>query len=150
MEESRETCLQSEMDSSMNSGYIFKKTYALHMKFVKGTAVVLLTIPLIVLICVTIVISANTLNTNDNRYSNKTKPYVDLNSTLCTQIKQYPLTGGIYATICVYKNSCRLDIRYFISGRPTIKGIYIDRTQFLYLKRTLYHIEYEMNKLTWM
>lgn len=143
MEESCNECLGSEWNTSDRS---FSQTYKLHMNFVKGTSAVLLITPLFVLICSTIAVSVQILNTDISKCNNRAGNYTELNSTLCTYVKQFPLTEDVFATVCSYKRSMRLDIRYFINGRPTIKGIYINRRQFLYLKRSLYHIEYEMQK----
>lgn len=134
-------------DFSGDSLDSFRNTYKLHMKFVKGTSVVLLMTPLFVLTCMTLGLSLQTLSRlNVTTCAESNRSRVDLNSTLCTYINQFPLTEEVYATVCLFNGETRLDIRYFSRGRATVKGIYIDRRQFRHLKRYIYHIDHEMNR----
>ena len=47
-----------------------------------------------------------------------------VNTELCTYLKTYALTPTIRASVCNHRfEGIKLDIRYFIDGRATIKGI---------------------------
>lgn len=60
---------------------------------------------------------------------------VELNSSLCSYFKQYPLPNQYYATICSYQGEIRIDLRKFINKHPSILGIYFNINQWNYLKR---------------
>ena len=53
------------------------------------------------------------------------------NNTLCSFIRQYKLhSGGKQVTVCGYQNRVRLDIRQFILGRPSNKGIVLNYDEY--------------------
>ena len=66
------------------------------------------------------------------------------NSSLSHFIKQFALPDHYCVTVCLYQNEIRLDIRQFINGRPTIKGVYLTMKQFDFLKRLLPHLHKEI------
>ena len=66
------------------------------------------------------------------------------NSTLCVYMKEYHLLHGKRATVCIYQERVRLDIRQFINGSPTIKGIFLYYDEFQSLGQYWPHIKRDM------
>ena len=66
------------------------------------------------------------------------------NSSLCHFIKQFALPDHYFVTVFLYQNGIRLDIRQFINGRPTIKGVYLTMQQFDLLKILLPQLHKEI------
>ena len=58
-------------------------------------------------------------------------PQPNNNTSFCSFIRQYKLhSGSKRATVCVYQNRVRLDIRQFILDKPTIKGIVLNYDEY--------------------
>ncbi|OOY59379.1 hypothetical protein BOW04_12255 [Solemya velum gill symbiont] len=49
--------------------------------------------------------------------------------TLCSHITSYPLSGGIYLTVCRYQEAVRVDLRRFFGEQPSIRGIHLNTNQ---------------------
>jgi hypothetical protein len=58
-----------------------------------------------------------------------------LNSTLCSFMKQFEMHEEYYVTVCLYQKEIRIDFRQFINGNPTVNGLYFNVRQWQYLKR---------------
>lgn len=55
---------------------------------------------------------------------------------LCTFMKQYVLYGDIRVTVCNHKHEGTiLDLRKFIAGKPTIKGLVLSKNAYTSFKR---------------
>lgn len=122
----------------------------IHFTILKLTGVIVLMSITITSLC----ISTNThhVNTSDcikieTRFNStsssnceKIEPPTRFNSTLCTYLKQYPLPHGSYVSICRYQNQVRIDLRKFINGKPTIKGIVFNVSQWNYLHTLWEHV----------
>jgi hypothetical protein len=59
----------------------------------------------------------------------------NLNQTVCTFVEQFHLQDNLYATVCNQANYVFLDIREFINGTATIRGIDLNLLQWISLKR---------------
>ena len=53
------------------------------------------------------------------------EPLTALNTTLCTALNQFFLSSSKRVTVCKYNNLLRVDIRYFIGQKASIKGIWL-------------------------
>ena len=54
------------------------------------------------------------------------------NHSLCDFIKQFEIPDTYYVTICLYQDEIVVDIRQFINGKETIKGVQINTTMGIY------------------
>ncbi|CAG2236254.1 unnamed protein product [Mytilus edulis] len=68
------------------------------------------------------------------------------NSSICDFFQQFDLPQDYKATVCRYQREVRIDFRQFISGHPTIKGLYFNTRQWQYLKRLIPHIDKSITK----
>ena len=63
---------------------------------------------------------------------------VDITPTVrdshCSNIHQFPLSDNVYVSMCDLQGSLVYDIRQFVSGNATIKGISLNKNQWLNLK----------------
>lgn len=71
------------------------------------------------------------------------------NQNMCTSMRQYGLDNNIVATVCVYGGRTRLDIRQFLNGRATIKGIYLPLSSYQMLILHWDAIRHEMEEASY-
>lgn len=62
------------------------------------------------------------------------------NHSLCDFIKQYEIPDTYYVTICLYQDEIVVDIRQFINGKETIKGVQMNTRQWKYIQRIIPYI----------
>ncbi|OOZ35901.1 hypothetical protein BOW52_11060 [Solemya elarraichensis gill symbiont] len=53
----------------------------------------------------------------------------DLNNSLCTYARQYALSNNYFVTVCRYHGIVRIDVRLFLNGIATIRGIFLNNKQ---------------------
>lgn len=69
------------------------------------------------------------------------KPLQQFNHSLCDFImKQIKIPDAYYVTICLYQNEVVIDIRQFINGEETIKGVQINTRQWKYIQQIIPYI----------
>ncbi|CAC5357664.1 unnamed protein product [Mytilus coruscus] len=68
------------------------------------------------------------------------------NSSICDFFQQFELPQDYKAAVCRYQREVRIYFRQFISGHPTIKGLYFNTRQWRYLKRLIPHIDSSIAK----
>lgn len=128
----------ADVTYSLHSTY---KGYDMHITILKWTGVVVLAALVITSVAVT---SASMAASNESRGSDciriVNKPPIDLNVSLCTYMKQFDLPDGYVVSVCRYQDSVRIDLRQFINGRATIRGIALNVRQWEYLQRITSHI----------
>lgn len=62
------------------------------------------------------------------------------NHSLCDFIKQFEIPDTYYVTICLYQDEIIVDIRQFINGKETIKGVQINTRQWKYIQQIIPYI----------
>ena len=50
------------------------------------------------------------------------------------------MPNGYYTTVCLYQNQVRIDLRQFLDGKATIKGLILNLRQWNYLQRLIPHL----------
>jgi len=104
---------------------------SLHLKWVKWVGVVLLlsstTFSLVTIVNIVWTPSDSSLP--------------NLNRTLCSYIKQFPLGNNHYATVCHWEGKAFVDIRRFHNGTATIRGIPLHLVQWWNLVNQVKRIE---------
>ena len=68
------------------------------------------------------------------------------NGSLCSYFRQWTLSDNIELTVCNYLGSVRVDIRAFVSGKATIKGIWLTITEWQELSKLFKLIQRSLNK----
>lgn len=61
------------------------------------------------------------------------------NHSLCDFIKQFEIPDTYYVTICLYQDVI-IDIRQFINGKETIKGVQLNKRQWNYIQQIIPYI----------
>jgi len=99
----------------------------LKLKIISASAITIFSIALIVLIVLTA--TCTRVNTPP-----KSPITIIPNRTLCTPMRQIEVDDGLRTTVCLYQNSLRVDLRYFVNGKATIQGIALNYLQWTKLK----------------
>ena len=68
------------------------------------------------------------------------------NGSLCSYFRQWTLSDNIKLTVCNYLGSVGVDIRAFVSGKATIKGIWLTITEWQELSKLFKLIQRSLNK----
>ena len=116
---------QSSIVSNLSSLY---EQYNIHITILKWTGVIVL----LTVMTISLAITSNAANYSDKLKSDClriTTPLFEeinkeLNETLCQHITQFDLTEQHKVTVCLYQQQIRIDIRYFIGNKTTIRGIF--------------------------
>ena len=93
-----------------------------------GTFLLIYTVVFIITMCIVLV---TTPPQHDVKMSNET----------CKPFHRFPLTEELYVTVCAERNPVLLQINQFENGEPSHRGVFLTKTQWLYLRRTELHIE---------
>lgn len=134
--ESLNPSMTPSISSSLESTY---ERYWIHINILKWTGVV-------VLLALTTTSLSMVVNLKTVKCVNSTSDCIkilstsppnfslpDINNTFCRDIKQYPLPDEYFATVCRYQGQLRIDIRRFINGKASIRGIALNVRQWNYL-----------------
>ena len=70
----------------------------------------------------------------------------DMNQTSCVFVKQFSLQEGLYATVCNDEGHIFVDIRRFLNGTATIRGIPLNINQWGILKQAGSRIDKAMTE----
>ncbi len=70
----------------------------------------------------------------------------DENRTACVFVKRYDLRDGIYLTVCNLGGEVIIDIRRFLNGTATIRGIPLNLKQWLTLKQITSTVDTAINE----
>ncbi|CAC5416576.1 unnamed protein product [Mytilus coruscus] len=139
----------SRLRSSLSSLYA---NYDFHLDMVKVMGVIVLLSVTSVTLAITnnlhVCESHKTQNATDciRLTSHPADTIKQYNSSICDYIHQFELPQDYKATVCLYQREVRVDFRQFISGHPTIKGLYFNTRQWQYLKRLIPHIDSSISK----
>ena len=136
------TFRHSSIRSSMSSLY---RNFEIHLDILKLTGVVVLLSIMSVTLALTGNIYSREKSQNTTMIDCIRSPTIytrqQLYMSLCSYIKQYPLPGDYYVTICTYQSNITVDVRFFLNGKPTIKGFFLNTNQYRYFKRLIPHID---------
>ena len=73
------------------------------------------------------------------------------NRTECLQFEQFPLTEEMYAVTCREGDNEKLEINRFMKGERGLQYIRLNKTQWMYLKKSVRHIDksfFEMQEIS--
>ena len=69
------------------------------------------------------------------------------NRTECTNFHKFPLTGEVYAIVCLTGDEVKVEINKFEHGKPGIVALRMNKRQWLYLKRSVRYIDLSILQL---
>ena len=129
---------QSSIASSLSSLY---EKYNIHINILKWTGVVVLLAMMSTSLAITSNMTRNSFqNSSDCIKITTTSDDRRFNDTLCKYIKTFDLPEQYKLSVCSYQQQVRIDIRYFIGDKATIRGIHLNKLQWAYLQRLTPHI----------
>ena len=95
-------------------------------------------ITIIVVVDVSLWVSQPSSSVNDESDANKTIPVSedsDTNQTLCVYLKQFSLSENKKVSVCAIEDAVRVDIRIFYNNQASIRGIWLDVSEWRTLLR---------------
>ena len=94
-------------------------------------------------------VSQPSSSVNDESDANKTIPVSedsDTNQTLCVYLKQFRLSENKKVYVCAIEDAVRVDIRIFYNNHASIRGIWLDVSEWRALLRLWGSIQSAMMK----
>ena len=135
----------TSITSSLRSIY---DQYAIHFDAIKCTGFIVLLALVTTMLSITSNIKEEEITGNSSDCIQiGIRPPSELNNTLCTMADQYPIPNEYFATVCKYQGDIRIDLRHFINGKPTIRGIYLSVRQWNYLQVLATRINRSVKKM---
>ena len=95
-------------------------------------------ITITVVVDVSLWVSQPSSSVNDESDVNKTIPVSedsDINQTLCVYLKQFRLSENKRVSVCAIEDAIRVDIRIFYNNHASIRGIWLDVSEWRTLLR---------------
>ena len=95
-------------------------------------------ITITVVVDVSLWVSQPSSSVNDESDANKTIPVSedsDTNQTLCVYLKQFSLSENKKVSVCAIEDAVRVDIRIFYNNQASIRGIWLDVSEWRTLLR---------------
>lgn len=72
-----------------------------------------------------------------------------MNNTLCDFIQSFSISGNVYVSICLYQETFRIDLRFFINKKATIKGLHLTTEQWQRLIKIIPIINNVLSRLSY-
>ena len=97
-------------------------------------------ITITVVVDVSLWVSQPSSSVNDESDVNKTIPVsedsvINTNQTLCVYLKQFSLSENKKVSVCAIEDAVRVDIRIFYNNQASIRGIWLDVSEWRTLLR---------------
>lgn len=103
--------------------------------------------------CMTIVIAMTTISSlpshKAGKETNITTVNMNTNNTLCDFIQSFSISGNVYVFICLYQETFRIDLRFFINKKATIKGLHLTTEQWQRLVKIIPIINNVLSRLSY-
>lgn len=74
---------------------------------------------------------------------------VNMNNTLCDFIQSFSISGNVYVSICLYQETFRIDLRFFINKKASIKGLHLTTEQWKRLIKIISIINNVLSRLSY-
>ena len=106
-------------------------------------------ITITVVVDVSLWVSQPSNSVNDESDANKTIPVSedsDINQTLCVYLKQFRLSENKRVSVCAIEDAVRVDIRIFYNNHASIRGIWLNVSEWRTLLRLWGSIQSAMMK----
>ena len=106
-------------------------------------------ITITVVVDVSLWVSQPSSSVNDESDANKTIPVSeesDTNRTLCVYLKQFRLSENKKVSVCAIEDAVRVDIRIFYNNHASIRGIWLNVSEWRALLRLWGSIQSAMMK----
>ena len=108
-------------------------------------------ITITVVVDVSLWVSQPSSSVNDESDANKTIPVsedsvIDTNRTLCVYLKQFTLSENKKVSVCAIEDAVRVDIRIFYNNHASIRGIWLNVSEWRALLRLWGSIQSAMMK----
>lgn len=123
----------SEMIEIENGISVFAKNIRCHLTIIKWTGVVILAVLCSIPTLVLTLQSSSDCVTSITDVNATVQP--NLNQTACVYVKQFHLQNQLFTTVCNLDGHVFVDVRRFVNGTATIKGVDLTLNQWLILKQ---------------
>lgn len=103
--------------------------------------------------CMTIVIAMTTISSlpshKAEKETNITTVNMNTNNTLCDFIQSFSISGNVYLSICLYQETFRIDLRFFINKKETIKDLHLTTEEWQRLIKIIPIINNVLSRLSY-